>query len=223
MLIIGSRMQVNETNFVNNTADLGDAIHACDSVVSLPDLEFTSSSDPGNCTLYEGNVNTFRDVSHSIDIDIGTNLTTFVVTCPFQYNNMESDVINTVTTSALKIITTTEDMVMSETTTATEAVIATEETVKTTPTVEDSATTENMITTETTMSTEVDITKEASVKTIPTVDDSATSEVLSTAEMTDKTASVLSPGWSDDTIALADMFLITNIPLLRLIFFGSKN
>ena len=129
MLITGSRMQINGTNFVNNTADLGDAIHACDSVVSLPHLEFTSISDSSNCTLYDGNVNNFRDVaSHSTDTVIGTNLTAFVVTCPFQYN-MEPDSINTATTSAIQTITTTSVMVTTETTTSTEAAMTTEETV----------------------------------------------------------------------------------------------
>ena len=105
-----STVYINETNIFRNTADLGDAIRACDSVIMFPGSQFTEDTDSSSCTLYDGNIEHFRNFPHTqIDIAFDTNFTTFAALCPFEY---DLETINTTPTTDIstftEIITTTE-------------------------------------------------------------------------------------------------------------------
>ena len=107
-----SAVQISETNFLNNTAGLGDAICACDSDITILDSQLTVSTDSSNCSLYDGNVDSFRIFSPTlIDcyIAFNTNLTIFAATCPFEYNTEDVNAITTpmTATSTPEVTTTT--------------------------------------------------------------------------------------------------------------------
>ena len=105
-----STVHISETNILNNTAGLGDAIRACYSVITFPGSQFTVSTDSSNCTLYNGNIDNFRNFSCTlIDIVFDTNITTFAATCPFEYNTEDINAITTpmTATSTPEVTTTT--------------------------------------------------------------------------------------------------------------------
>ena len=105
-----STVQITETNILNNCAALGDVIYACDSDITFPDSQFTVSTDPSNCSLYNGNVDNFRNLSHSlINRDLDTNMTIFLATCPFEYDT--EDVISSIAACVTETITTPEAIV----------------------------------------------------------------------------------------------------------------
>ena len=67
--IIGSTLNINETNFYKNMANLGDDISACNCEVLLSAEEFIVRPDPKYtfCTLFDGNVDYFNI---TIELDI---------------------------------------------------------------------------------------------------------------------------------------------------------
>ena len=145
-----SAIRITETNIFNNSADLGDAIQACGSDVTLRDSQFTISTDSSNCTSYDGDVDNFVNFMRTIDIEIDSNMTTFFATCPFE-NDLDS-----VTTSETEMITTPKATMSTEaraeTTTTAEAVsTGTEATTEmiTTTIVTEAAQTTNAITNDT--------------------------------------------------------------------------
>jgi predicted outer membrane repeat protein len=106
-------VDISETNIFNNTADTGDAIRACDSIVMFPDSQFTVSTDSSNCTLYNGNTDNFDfgNFSHTpTNVAFDTSLTTFSAICPFEYDTDPGIVDTTtapVTATSIPEVTTT--------------------------------------------------------------------------------------------------------------------
>ena len=80
IFIAGSSLEVNQTNFINNSADLGEVISACNSEVILSD-QLSSTIDPVQevCTHYDGNVNvseTFQAITTTASPQNATDVTT---------------------------------------------------------------------------------------------------------------------------------------------------
>ena len=120
-------VHISETNIFNNTADLGNAIRACDSTATFQGLQFTISTDSSNCTQYNGNTGNFdfRNLSHTlIDIVLDTNLTTYSAICPFEYNTeiVDATTAPVIATSAPEV---TASTVVRPDTTSTETTITT--------------------------------------------------------------------------------------------------
>ena len=168
-----STVQITESNIFNNTADLGDAIHACDSVITFPDSQFSVSTDSSNCTFYNGNINNFSVVLPTLDISYDTNLTVFVATCPFEYN---SDVVDSTTASITETITTT-----------TKAATTIEEMTETITTTTEAATTTKVM-------TEAITTTKATTTTEGTADTTITTIAGTTTNTTEATDAITATG-----------------------------